>query len=212
MAEAIVADMGRAKRGGRGWAAWAAAAAAAGAGLGGPGGAGALDNGLGVTPPMGWNSWGLKHNISESIILAQADTLVATGLRDLGYRYLNLDGGWQAAERDGGGGLRGDPALFPSGMGALGEQVHARGLLYGLYSSAGFTTCNGLPGSLGREQEDAQRFAEWGADYLKYDNCENGSVDPFLRCELAVAPACRARRTEGRGLTGKTGTSAWARR
>lgn len=145
------------------------------------GGAGALDNGLGGTPPMGWNSWGLQHNISEAILRAQADALVSTGLRDLGYRYLNLDGGWQARERGPGGALEGNATLFPSGMGALGDYAHARGLLYGIYSSAGFTACNGFPGSFGFEAQDAAQFAAWGVDYLKYDNCADGSVDPRVR-------------------------------
>lgn len=146
-------------------------------------GARALDNGLGQTPPMGWNSWGLKHNISEEIIAAQADALVASGLRDVGYRYLNLDGGWQDPQRDASGNLRGSKDLFPSGMGRLGEYVHSNGLLYGIYSSAGFTACNGFPGSFGYEEADAQRFADWGVDYLKYDNCADGAVDPYTRYE-----------------------------
>ena len=157
-----------------GLAAWAALAAR---------GAGALDNGLSLTPPMGWNSWGLKHAISEDIIGAQAEALVESGLLKVGYRYLNLDGGWQDAQRDGDGNLRGSPKLFPSGMGALGELLHSKGLLYGIYSSAGFTACNGFPGSFGHEEADAQRFADWGVDYLKYDNCADGGVDPYARYE-----------------------------
>ncbi|MBA0720371.1 hypothetical protein Golax_007993, partial [Gossypium laxum] len=147
-----------------------------------------LDNGVSRTPPMGWNSW--NHfwcGINESVVMSTADALVSTGLASLGYKYVNLDDCWAESERDENGKLRGKASTFPSGIKALADYVHARGLKLGIYADAGNRTCsNQMPGSLHHEYEDAKTFAEWGVDYIKYDNCyhdgtrnrERGQEDP----------------------------------
>jgi len=140
-----------------------------------------LDNGLGQTPPMGWNSW--NHygcNINEELIKKAADQLVSTGLAKKGYVYVNIDDCWQKT-RDENGKIQADPDTFPSGMKALADYVHSLGLKFGLYSDAGFQTCAGRPGSLGYEEHDAQSYADWDVDYLKYDNCFEDGTSPKVR-------------------------------
>ena len=130
---------------------------------------------LARTPPMGWNSW--NHygcEIDEALIRRTADAMVATGMRDAGYVYVNIDDCWQG-ERDADGFLQPDPQRFPSGIGALADYVHARGLKLGIYSDAGAKTCAGRAGSQGHEYQDALQFARWGIDYLKYDWCNTGT-------------------------------------
>jgi alpha-galactosidase len=142
----------------------------------------ALDNGLGLTPQMGWNSWNkFACNINEKLIMSTADALVSTGLAKAGYAYLNLDDCWEAPARDSEGRLWGHPETFPSGMKVLGDFIHEKGLKYGIYSDAGYQTCAGNPGSLGYEAVDAATFAEWGIDYLKYDNCFHDDTPPEVR-------------------------------
>jgi alpha-galactosidase len=142
----------------------------------------ALDNGLGRTPPMGWNTWNqFGCDIDETLIRDSARALVATGLADLGYRYVNLDDCWMSHNRTTDLKYQGDPDRFPSGMKALGDYLHSLGLLFGIYTSAGTYTCEGFPGSLGNEELDAQTFAEWGVDYLKYDNCYNKGIPGIER-------------------------------
>jgi alpha-galactosidase len=135
----------------------------------------ALNNGLAKTPPMGWNSWNIFNgNIDETKIKQIADAMVSSGMRDAGYVYLNLDDNWMAnPARDATGNLRCDPTRFPSGMKALGDYIHSKGLKFGIYGCRGTMTCMGVPqsGSYGNEQRDANTFASWGVDYLKYDNC-----------------------------------------
>jgi len=120
---------------------------------------------------MGWNSWEYYEcNVNETVIMAAADTLVESGLADLGYIYVNVDDCW-AGWRNGEGVIQADNATFPSGMQALAAYVHSKGLKFGLYSDAGTETCAGRPGSLGYEEIDANTYASWKVDYLKYDNC-----------------------------------------
>ena len=124
------------------------------------------------TPPMGWNTWntfGLK--INEGLILESAKTMIASGLRDAGYEYIVLDDGWSLPQRDAQGRLVADPEKFPRGIGALADDLHAMGLKLGIYSCAGLVTCGGYPGSNSHEFEDAETFASWKVDYLKYDYC-----------------------------------------
>ncbi|WP_328610345.1 alpha-galactosidase [Amycolatopsis sp. NBC_00345] len=136
----------------------------------------AQDNGLARTPPMGWNDWNtFACNVDETLIKQTADLFVSSGLKAAGYTYVNVDDCWMAPNRDGNGNLVADPVKFPSGMKSLADYVHARGLKFGIYESGGTTTCQNLPGSLGHERADANSFAAWGVDYLKYDNCANGS-------------------------------------
>jgi alpha-galactosidase len=132
----------------------------------------ALDNGLARTPPMGWNSWNSFHcDVSAALVEATADAMVASGMKDAGYTYVNIDDCWLLKQRGARGELVPDPAKFPHGIEAVADYVHRKGLKLGIYESAGATTCAGYPGSIGHEKEDAAQFARWGVDYLKYDNC-----------------------------------------
>lgn len=157
--------------------------------------------GLAATPPMGWNSWNaFGCGITEQIIRRQADALVSTGLRDAGYRYVVVDDCWAAPKRSSDGRLVADPVRFPSGMAALGAYLHSRGLLFGLYSGARDKTCTqyqgtypGATGSGGHERVDAQTFAGWGVDFLKYDWCSaDGDHDVQLSAFTAMRDALRA--------------------
>lgn len=158
------------------------------------------DPALAPTPPMGWNSW--NHygcEIDETLIKRTADALVASGLRDAGYTYVNLDDCWHGA-RDAAGDIQPDPQRFPSGMKALGEYLHARGLKFGLYSDAGEKTCAGRPGSQGREFQDAAQYARWGVDYVKYDWCATGSGPAQRNPREAYATMARAIAASGRPM------------
>jgi alpha-galactosidase len=134
----------------------------------------ALDNGLALTPPMGWNSWNkFGCNVSEDLIKSMADGMVSSGMKDAGYQYVVIDDCWQV-RRDENGNIVPDAERFPSGMKALGDYIHAKGLKFGIYSDAGEKTCAGRPGSMGHEYQDALMYAKWGVDYLKYDWCHSG--------------------------------------
>jgi alpha-galactosidase len=134
----------------------------------------ALTNGLALTPPMGWNSWNrFACKIDEKTVREIADAMVASGMRDAGYQYIVIDDCWQV-DRDGKGNIIADGKTFPSGIKALADYVHSKGLKFGIYSDAGTKTCAGRPGSWGYEFQDARQYAEWGVDYLKYDWCNNG--------------------------------------
>lgn len=127
--------------------------------------------GLALTPPMGWNSWNtFACNINEKIIKETADIMVKSGMRDAGYVHLNIDDCWHG-ERDQDGFIQPDLKRFPSGMKALSDYIHEKGLKFGLYSDAGDKTCGGKPGSNGYEYQDALQYSRWGVDYLKYDWC-----------------------------------------
>jgi len=121
------------------------------------------------TPPMGWNSWNhFADKVDDATIRATADLMVSSGMRDAGYVYVNIDDTWEG-KRDASGVIHAN-AKFPD-MKALADYVHARGLKLGIYSSPGAKTCAGFEGSLGHEQQDANTYAAWGIDYLKYDLC-----------------------------------------
>ncbi len=150
------------------------------------------------TPPMGWNSWNTFYNqISEELILSTADAMVENGLLDAGYQYLIIDDCWSSKERGPGGGLVADPEKFPHGIKAVIDHVHARGLKFGLYSCCGVHTCAKHPGSFEHEFSDAKQFAEWGVDYLKYDNCFRPSSVPG---ELLYRRMSMALRSSGRDI------------
>ena len=137
---------------------------------------------LALRPPMGWNSWNVfRCDIDEEKVKAMADALAASGMRAAGYQYVIIDDCWQG-ERDANGRITADPEKFPSGMKALADYVHARGLKFGIYSDAGRKTCGGYPGSRGYEFLDAATFAAWGVDYLKYDWCY---TDPHQNAEAS---------------------------
>ncbi len=132
--------------------------------------------GLALTPPMGWNTWNkFACNVSEDLIKQTADSMVASGLKDAGYVYLVIDDCWHGS-RDDQGFIHPDPKRFPSGMKALGDYLHSKGLKFGIYSDAGWKTCGGRPGSRGYEFQDAQTYASWGVDYLKYDWCNTDKL------------------------------------
>jgi alpha-galactosidase len=137
----------------------------------------ALGNGLAKTPPMGWNDWNaFGCGVSEQLVKDTADRMVANGMKDAGYQYVNIDDCWMTHNRDSAGNLVPDPAKFPDGIKGTADYVHGKGLKLGIYESAGTATCAGYPGSLNHEQQDANSFASWGVDYLKYDNCNNQGV------------------------------------
>ena len=157
-----------------------------------------------LTPPLGWNSWNVFHeNINEKQIQEIADAMVNSGLKDAGYIYLNLDDNWMDTKRDAQGNLQNNPKTFPSGMKAIADYVHSKGLKFGLYGDRGKRTCHHYnsnwqseSGSNGREEQDAKKLAEWGVDYWKYDNCDS---DPNTQ-EKDYTAMSKALRNSGRDI------------
>ncbi|MEV4598897.1 NPCBM/NEW2 domain-containing protein [Amycolatopsis sp. NPDC049253] len=135
----------------------------------------AVQQETGALPPMGWNSWNkFGCNINETLIRETADAIVSSGLRDAGYQYVNIDDCWAEQNRNAEGKFEPNHERFPSGIKTLADYVHGKGLKLGIYTSAGTQTCaKTMPGALDHEDVDAQTFADWGVDYLKYDNCNN---------------------------------------
>ncbi|WP_336765335.1 glycoside hydrolase family 27 protein [Paenibacillus sp. USHLN196] len=127
---------------------------------------------LGFAPALGWNSWNtFTWDINEQLIRDVADVFISEGYLAAGYEYIVIDDCWSLKERDASGNLVVDPEKFPSGMRALSDYIHSKGLKFGMYSCVGTHTCAGYPGSFEHEFQDAALFAEWGVDYLKYDYC-----------------------------------------
>jgi alpha-galactosidase len=156
------------------------------------------DDGLARTPPLGWTSWNrFRQNISDNTIRETADAMVASGLRDAGYVYLNIDDGWQGT-RDENGNLRPNEK-FPD-IKALSDYVHSRGLKLGIYSSPGPKTCAGFEASYGHEEQDARVFADWGVDYLRYDWCTAGTVLKPEQMRAAYQKMGQALRATGRPI------------
>ncbi|WP_086661237.1 NPCBM/NEW2 domain-containing protein [Lentzea kentuckyensis] len=147
----------------------------------------ALPDGLALTPPMGFNNWNTtacRAEFNEAMVKGIADIFVNKGLKDAGYEYVNIDDCWAEKSRDAQGKLVPHKTRFPNGIKAVADYVHSKGLKFGIYTSAGTKTCNkdnGFPGGLNHEESDAQQFASWGVDYLKYDNCNNQGVDAKQR-------------------------------
>jgi alpha-galactosidase len=136
---------------------------------------------LAKTPPMGWNSWNkFGCNVSEQLIRETADAMVTSGMRDAGYQFVNIDDCWQVS-RDANGTIVADPARFPGGIKALADYVHAKGLKLGIYTDVGTLTCEGRPGSLNHESQDAKTYAQWGVDYVKVDWCHAEGLDPEVQ-------------------------------
>ncbi|SHM09775.1 NPCBM/NEW2 domain-containing protein [Actinacidiphila paucisporea] len=158
--------------------------------------AAALDNGLAITPPMGFNDWNsFGCDVNEQLIEDTADYFVSSGLKAAGYTYVNIDDCWLTHSRDADGRLVPDPVKFPDGIKGTADYVHSKGLKLGIYEDAGTATCAGYPGSLGHETTDAQSFADWGVDYLKYDNCNNksdGTRADFVNRYTAMGDALKA--------------------
>lgn len=132
---------------------------------------------LAMTPPMGWNSWNkFGCDVDENLIRETADAMVSSGMKDAGYQYIVIDDCWHG-ERDRAGFIQPDPQRFPTGMKALADYIHSKGLKFGIYSDAGWRTCGGRPGSRGYEYQDALQYAKWGVDYLKYDWCNTDELN-----------------------------------
>ncbi|MET7616179.1 NPCBM/NEW2 domain-containing protein [Streptomyces sp. NPDC005408] len=158
--------------------------------------AAAVDNGLALAPQMGFNNWNSTHcraEFNEAMVKGVADAFVSQGLKAAGYTYVNIDDCWALPNRNASGNLVPDPVRFPNGIKAVADYVHSKGLKFGIYSSAGTKTCDvqGFPGGLGHEQQDANLWASWGVDYLKYDNCNNTGADAQQRYK-AMGDALRA--------------------
>jgi alpha-galactosidase len=184
-----------------------------GAALFAPAPAHGLDNGVARTPPMGWNSWNkfACKDVNEAVVRAQADAMVSSGMKAAGYEFIVIDDCWQVG-RDAAGNILADPEKYPSGIKALADYVHSKGLKFGIYTDAGTKTCAGRPGSMGHEYQDAQQYANWGVDYLKEDWCNTlpgqsseasytlmrdalaatGRPIVFSLCELARSEICGA--------------------
>ncbi|XP_029917793.1 alpha-galactosidase A [Myripristis murdjan] len=141
-----------------------------------------LDNGLALKPTMGWLHWERfmcntdcdtdpDNCVSERLYMQMADVMVKEGWREAGYEYVCIDDCWPSHQRDAQGRLQADPKRFPGGIKKLADYIHSRGLKLGIYGDVGTSTCAGYPGSLGYYETDAQTFADWGVDLLKFDGC-----------------------------------------
>ena len=158
----------------------------------------AVNNGLAVTPPMGWNDWNKYGcSISDSLIRRQADAMVSSGMKAAGYQYINIDDCWLSKSRDGNGNVVPDPSKFPNGMKALADYVHSQGLKLGIYTDAGTATCAGFPGMYGHEQQDANTYASWGIDYIKVDWCNSSGID----AQTQYTKIGNALKSTGRAIT-----------
>jgi len=134
--------------------------------------AAAEDNGVALTPPMGWNDWySVYCGVNAQLVEQTAQEMVADGMKAAGYDYVNIDDCWMAPSRDSSGNLVADPTRFPDGIAPVAAYVHSLGLKLGIYEDAGTTTCAHYPGSFGHEAQDAATFASWGVDLVKYDRC-----------------------------------------
>lgn len=145
-----------------------------------------------ITPAMGWNTWNtFADKCCEEVVLRSADSMVESGLRDAGYEYVVIDDCWSLLERDAEGRLVVDPEKFPHGMKYVADYIHSKGLKFGMYSCAGAVTCAGYPASYEHEFIDAETFASWGVDYLKYDYCFHSAGVPghilYKRMGIALA-------------------------
>jgi len=149
---------------------------------------------LAQTPPMGWNSWNkFACHVSEQLIRETADAMVSSGMKAAGYQYVNIDDCWQVS-RDANGTIVADAKTFPSGIKALADYVHSKGLKLGIYTDVGTMTCAKRPGSNGHYEQDAKTYAEWGVDYVKVDWCHTEGLDPesaYAQFRDALAKAGR---------------------
>jgi|CXWL01.1.fsa_nt_gi alpha-galactosidase len=130
---------------------------------------------LAPTPPMGWNSWNWhsKKNINETVVRETIDAMASSGLRDAGYNYVVVDGGWRATELGPNGELLAHPVKFPGGMKALADYAHSKGLKFGVHTTPGTHDCGGdAVGGFGHEEVHVKQFVEWGLDFVKVDKCK----------------------------------------
>ena len=145
------------------------------------------------TPPMGWNSWNtIFDKVNDELLCSVADAMVEQGLAAAGYQYLIVDDGWLARQREENGRQVPDPEKFPRGIEPVIEYIHKKGLKFGIYSCCGTHTCGGYPGSFEHEFEDAKQYAQWGVDYLKFDNCYRPGTTPSEVLYKRIAMALRA--------------------
>lgn len=155
-------------------------------------------NMLAPTPPMGWMTWNyFGSNINEKDIREMADSMISSGMAKAGYKYIFIDDGWQGG-RDNRNNMIADPVKFPSGIKALADYVHSKGLKLGIYSDAAPLTCDGYTASLNFEEQDAKTFASWGIDYLKYDYC--GAPDDMEIAKQRYKKMADALRSSGRNI------------
>jgi alpha-galactosidase len=160
----------------------------------------AVDDGLADRPPMGWNCYHWFGTMPDERMLRRAaDGLVSSGLKAAGYIYVNMDDGWMAASRDAGGNLVANTNRFPSGLKALTDYIHSKGLKAGIYLTCGQETYQNLPGSLGYETRDANQIAAWGFDFLKYDY-RTMTNDPPRDCKRENIVMSKALRSTGRPI------------
>jgi len=149
---------------------------------------------LAQTPPMGWNSWNkFACDVSEKLIKETADAMVSSGMQAAGFKFVNIDDCWQVS-RDAHGTIIADAERFPSGIKALADYVHSKGLKLGIYTDAGRMTCQKRPGSYEHEVQDIKTYAEWGVDYVKIDWCYAEGLDPevqYPKFRDAIAQAGR---------------------
>lgn len=144
-------------------------------------------------PPMGWNSWNtFGKEIDAKLICETADLMVSEGYLDAGYDTLVIDDGWQEEFRSKDGHLLASKKAFPDGIKVVADYVHSKGLKFGIYSAAGVKTCIGRPGSFGYEYVDAQDFADWGVDYLKYDLCHFAGCGNIISAYFNMSMALKA--------------------
>jgi alpha-galactosidase len=133
------------------------------------------------TPPMGWNSWNkFGCNVSDQLVREIADAMISSGMKAAGYQYVNIDDCWQVS-RDAQGNIVADSTRFPSGIKALADYVHSKGLKLGIYTDAGRFTCEHRPGSYEHEAQDINTYAAWGVDYVKIDWCHAEGLDPEVQ-------------------------------
>lgn len=144
------------------------------------------NNGVAMTPPMGWSSWNtFRNHIDQDLIYETAKAMKNSGLADAGYKYINLDDCWQSSQRDKNGMLQGDMRTFSRGIPSLIKDINDLGLKVGLYSSNGSLTCEDMPASLGNEVLDAKTIASWGCEFFKYDFCHSQIISgdcPAVEC------------------------------
>jgi alpha-galactosidase len=164
----------------------------------------AEDNGVALTPPMGWNDWYSAYcGVSAQLVEQTAQEMVADGMKAAGYDYVNIDDCWMASSRDASGNLVADPARFPDGIKPVADYVHSLGLKLGIYEDAGTTTCARYPGSFGHEAQDAATFASWGVDYVKYDRCNIPYADFPGESQQQVQQTLYTRMSDALTATGR---------
>ena len=160
----------------------------------------AMNDGLADRPPMGWNCYhAFGTDPDEKMMMRATDAIVSSGLQAAGYHYVSMDDGWMAKSRDTNGNLAANPTRFPSGLKALTDYIHSKGLKAGIYLACGQATYQNLPGSLGHETNDANQVAAWGFDFMKYDY-RTMPGDPRRDCKAEMIAMSQALKNTGRPI------------